>query len=329
MDGGGDQHALTHLGGGVEDGAGGGLTALLVQQHVLAAAGVDREGLVAQHLGDLVGVHARAVDEVAGLHGAAVGGGKDVALGGLLNGDHLKVQLKLRAVVHGVADGGDGQAVGAHDGTRGSIESAGQVGVEVGLHGEKLLLLHDAQTLHAVCHAAAVDILYLGALVLKGHHQRAVALVTDTQLGADLLHHLGAADVHAGLHGACLGVKARVDDGGVGGGGTACHVVLLVHNANSQIIRGQSAGDHTAHNTRADHGNVKHSVIPLYCFLAQKKMHLGAGKEPGPLHLQISALFRMKTLYHIRLFLSSSHFAQKITKILLTSRPACAIMTVL
>ena len=61
----------------------------------------------------------------------------------------------------------------------------------------------------------------------------------------------------------------------------------------------------------------------------EKKMLQGAGKEPGPLHLQISALFRMKTLYHIRLFLSSSHFTQKNTKILLTRCPACAIMTVL
>ena len=227
---------------------------------------MDGEGLVAQHLGDLVGEHARRVDEVAGLHGTAVGGGEGIALGGLLDGDHLKVQSQLGTVVHGVADGGDGQAVGAHNGTRGRIESAGQVGVEVGLHSEQLLLLHDAQTLHAVCHAATVDILYLGALVFKGHHQRAVALVADTQLGADLLHHLGAADVHAGLHGACLGVKARVDDGGVGGGGTTRHVVLLVHDANFQIIRGKSAGDHTAHNTRADHGNVEHSSFPLIGF---------------------------------------------------------------
>ena len=272
MDGGAHQHALTHLGGGVEDGAGGGLTALLVKQHVLAAAGVDREGLVAQHLGDLVGEHARRVDEVAGLHGAAVGGGKPKAfgfpeaLGGLFNGNYLKVQLKLRAVVHGVADGGDGQAVGAHNGTCGRIESAGQVRVEVGLHSEQLILLHDAKPLHTVLHTAAVDGLHLGALILKGYHQRAVALVADPQLGADLLHHLGAAHVHAGLHGACLGVKARVDNGGVGGGSPACHVVLLVHDANFQIIRGKSAGDHTAHNTRADHGNVEHSVFPLIGF---------------------------------------------------------------
>ena len=91
---------------------------------------------------------------------------------------HLKIQEQLRAVVHGVAHGGDGQLIGADDRPCGRMEGAGHGPGQARLQPPGLLPVYDPQLLHAVCHSPGVELFDgLPVLVPEAYDHGAVPAV--------------------------------------------------------------------------------------------------------------------------------------------------------
>ena len=144
----------------------------LVQQHVLTGTGNDGEEAVTGHLGHLVGIAAGAVEKVSALHRFPFGGsdGKAVIL---LDFNDLEIPLQFHAVVHGVANGGNGQVIGADDARIGHIQSLADLFGKVGLHFPGFLSGNQFDAVDAVFKAAVIQLLHSRLFLrrAKGNHQ--------------------------------------------------------------------------------------------------------------------------------------------------------------
>ena len=282
MHGGADQNALAVLAGQLEDGvlhkAAGGA----VQQEVIAPAGDDLHGRAACLIVELIRVQTRGVYHHLGL---------DVALGGVqlpaaVHGGHFQhfgVKLELRAVLGGVLGEGKGQAEGAHNAAGGGVQGGHGVVGDVRLHLLQLVLLHDAQALYPVGHAVFIQLVQGGAVLLAhAHNQAAVLLVVEVQLLGQGGHHPAALHVQFGHEGAVGGVKTGMNDGAVGLGGAAAHVLFPFHHQNVCLVAGKLPGDGTAGNACADDHDVIHGEItPFFLLPLQSRVPKAAAGRAG------------------------------------------------
>ena len=125
----------------------------------------------------------------------------------------------------------------------------------------QLLAVNNAQTFHAVCFAPMQQLLQTGlVLFVKAHDQGAVAAVGEVQLVAEALHHAAAGHVELRLFRAGHGVKACVNDGGIGLAGAHAHVLALFAQGNAQVIPAQLPCCGTAHSAAADDDGVINHV---------------------------------------------------------------------
>ena len=223
------QDALAHGGGQLEDGAVHDAAVLLVQQAVFAPAGHGVVLLVAQLVMQRVAVHPGAAHHHPGLH-VAPGGVQGEVVTGALDGLHGGVKLEPAAVFPGVFVEGDGHAEGAHDGAGGGVQRSVHLVAEGRLLLPQCVAPQDFQPLDVVLLAPLVQLPQPGHVrLVEAQHQGAVAPVVKVQLPAQLLHHLAAFHVEAGLQRAGGRVKARVHDGAVGLGGAHAHVLAPLH----------------------------------------------------------------------------------------------------
>ena len=253
----GDQNTLALGSGDLENGMLHPAALGLVQQHVLACPGDDGEEAISCHPGHLIRIAAGTVQQPGALHGLPGGGGDGEAVL-LLNADNLKVSLQLHAIVHGVADGGNGQVIGADDARIGHIQGFADLFGQVRLHLAGFLSGDQPDAVDAVFKAAVVELfqncLFFGCA--EGDHQRTVVLVMDIQLPGRLIKKANALGIHPGLQGAGFRVISAVNDAGVGTGGTHGNIVLFFQKTHPQIVPAQFSGCHTADHAGTDNGNV-------------------------------------------------------------------------
>ena len=243
VDGGGNQHALAVLAGQGKNGVLYVLARLLVQQAVIAPAGGDMNLFLADHVVELVGVHPCGIDHAAGLIGAVVGLNLPAARDGVQAGD-LGVKAELHAVGGGVLRHGDVHAEGAHNTGGGGVEDAHGLFGQVGLQLEDFLpVQNQLHVLDAILDAPLIQGLQVGqGILVDTHHQGAAPVERKIQLLGQVLHHLIALHVQLGHQGSVGGVVACVNNGAVGLGGAAAHVLRLLQHTDFGLVPGQLAG---------------------------------------------------------------------------------------
>ncbi len=261
MDRGRDEDALAHGPGQHEDGVRDVGAGRRVEQLVLAAAGLDGEGLCRRHVVDRVGVDAGGVDDAAGAEGAAVGrDGPGVAVAG--ERGHGRVEGELDAVGAGVLEKGDREAEGVADAGRGRPERGDGLVRDVWLHAEKLFSLDDAKALDAVLAAAFEEGLEAGAGVVGGaDDERSDAHEGELEVAREVVEEGVTLDVEAGHERAGTRVEAGVDDGGVGLGGSAADVVGGLEHEEAALVAGKLAGRGAAAHARTDDDDVVDVVL--------------------------------------------------------------------
>ena len=231
----------------------------MVQQEVVAPAGGDGHGVVRHHVVQLVGIHARGVHHHPGLH-IPLGGGQPPAAVHLLNAGDLGVELEFHPVAGGVLRQGEGEPEGAHDGPGGGVQGGHRLVADIGLHFDQLIPLHNAQALHPVGHAVFIQLVQGGAVVLADHdHKASVILIGEIQLLGQRGHHPAALHVQPGHERAVGRVVPRVDDGAVGLGGAAAHILLPLQHQHVRPVAGHLPGNGAAGYPCADDGNINHA----------------------------------------------------------------------
>ena len=208
---------------------------------------------------ELVGVQPGGVDHHLGLH-VPLGGGHLPAAVDLLNARDLTVELELDAVAGGVLRQGEGEPEGAHDGPGGGVQGGHRLVADVGFHPDQLVPLHDAQALHPVGHAVFIQLVQRRAVVLADHdHKAAVVLIGEVQLLGQSGHQAAALHVQLGHQRAVGRVVPRVDDGAVGLGGAAAHILLPLQHQHVRPVAGHLPGNGAAGYPCADDGNINHA----------------------------------------------------------------------
>ena len=263
MHGGADQHALTHLGGRLEQGHREGKGLGMIQQVVFALARDDGKRLLgAELVMQPRRVHARAVNHDPGLHGAT-GRFQQVARPAGAHRLHKGIQQEVHPVDRCMVRQGAGQLIGAGDAAGGSQQGAYHARVDVGLQREDLLPLDHAQALHAVGHALLVQRLDVGALLLrKGQHHRAGLTIGRVHLGAQRRVHPRSLYIELCLERPWFGIEARVHDAAVGFAGALGHVAGALQQGDVRFIARQQSRHGTAHYASADDNDVPFQYEP-------------------------------------------------------------------
>ena len=128
--------------------------------------------------------------------------------------------------------------------------------------------IDDLQLLHAVCHAVLIELLQTGQIILAhANDQTAVLNESEIQILRQLGHHQVALKIHFRHQRAMLCVKAGMDNGAVGLGGAAAHVLAALHYADLGLVAGQEAGNGAAGHTGADDDDVIHVNVPPNMFV--------------------------------------------------------------
>ena len=217
MDGWRYEHALAHGSGEHKDGvihvvAGGG-----VEQVVLALTRNDGELVVrCRHLVvDEVGIDAGSIHNGLGVEGLLpCRHGPGIAFAGNLG--YGRVETELHAIGGGVLRERYREAERVNDAARGGPKRAHGFVCDVGLHGNKLRAINDAQVRHAVGLATSTQ--HLKAVHIgfaHAYHERTIVYDGEVELLCPFVHQAVALDVEHRHERFRLRVKARVHDGGV------------------------------------------------------------------------------------------------------------------
>ena len=273
-----DQHALAELAGQLEDGMRDEIAGILVQQAVIAAPRRDVQLARRDHVVQHVRIDARRVDHVPRFKIAVVRvDGPEAVLPGKA-GD-FGVELEFHAVVERILCQRDRQIERADDAAGRGPERGDRVLRHVRLQLVQALRVHDLQLLDAVFHAVFIQRPQLRQILL-GHadDERAVHFERKIQILRQLRHHKIALEVHFRHQTAVRGVEARVDDGAVGLGGAAAHVLRLFQHQHPALVARQIPRDCAAGHTGADDDNVVQkdsSFSAKECRAAQESLPVG------------------------------------------------------
>ena len=275
VDGGAYQNALAQFAGQLEHRMAHESAGLLVQQAVIAPAGGNMQlPLLGHHIVQHVRVHARGVDHIPGLEVAAVRmNGPAAAASG--EARYLCIEPEFHAVGISVLRQGNGHVKGADNTAGGGPQGGHGVFADVWLQFVKTFTVYNFQPLHTVLHTVFIEGLK-SRHILLGHtdHQRAVHLERKIQIFGKLGNHPVAPDVHFGHEAAVGSVKARVDNGAVGLGGAAAHILCPLQNQHFPLIAGQIPGYRAAGDTRADNNY----IVQMERLLQQKS---GSPRKPS------------------------------------------------
>ena len=139
------------------------------------------------------------------------------------------------------------------------------------------LRVHDLQLLDAVFHAVFIQRPQLRQILL-GHadDERAVHFERKIKILRKLRHHEIAFEIHFCHQASVRGVEARVDNGAVGLGGAAAHILCLFQHQHPSLIAGQVPRDRAAGNACADNDDV---VQKDSSFICQRKS--GSPNKPS------------------------------------------------
>ena len=226
--------------------------ALPVQQKVLPPARVNPYGRVSCHLRDFVRMDTCGIHHVPGPHRPRVSaaGGDLIATFFSIDMPNLEIQQQIHPVVHGVADGGDGQLVWADDGGGGGVERTGYLIRQGRLQRPCLLPFQDAQLFHAVADSSGIECTYHTFVFFsEAYDQRPIPPIRHAQLSGHCLHHPGTAHVQPGFQASLRRVISRMDDTGIRMGRPHRHIVFLLQDAHLEVICRQGPGQHPSHDS--------------------------------------------------------------------------------
>ena len=263
MDGGGHQHALARRAGTWKDHVRDPAPLRFVQQVVLPPDAPQRKGVGRGQIVEPVRLEAGGVEDAAGL--IATGGGlQPPAATHPPDGGDAGAQMDLDSVAYGGLCQGQAVFPGGADGGGGGMERGDDLGAQAGLQGAGGGAVQQLQAGNSIAQAPGIERLQRGALpCVEGDHQGACGPIGNVQLAAQLSGQRGAADVAAGHEGAGLRVIPGMENGGVGLGGAAGHIVLPLQHRYGQPIFGQligrcGAGDAAANEDDIEHGGTSH-----------------------------------------------------------------------
>ena len=139
------------------------------------------------------------------------------------------------------------------------------------------LRVYDLQLLYAVFYAVFIQRAQLRQVLLgHTHNKRAVHFERKIKILRKLRHHEIAFEIHFCHQASVRGVEACVDNGAVGLGGAAAHILCLFQHQHPSLIAGQVPRDRAAGNACADNDDV---VQKDSSFICQRKS--GSPNKPS------------------------------------------------
>ena len=213
----------------------------LVDNHILATAGID---LVAAHAcqpGHVVGVKAGGVDrQLAAHHSPACSDLESAELSG--NAFHRGLHQDVHAVGRGRLGQGDGQAKRTDD-RRGGYVHCG-VTADIGLHALDLLGVDNLQGGNAIGVTQRFQSLQIGCFRgAEGDDQFPDALERDVERRAQFFKHCGAQDVQPRFQRSFRDVESGVHHAAVLAAGAARYVRLFFQDDHAQLIAAEFPRD--------------------------------------------------------------------------------------
>ena len=196
------------------------------------------------------------VEDEPALHVPLVGADPPALLRPLQAGDGV-LQLQVGAVEHRRLRQGQTVLPGGADGGGGGVEHGAHLGGQVWLQAAGFFAGENLQPGHAVgLTPAEQDLQGLFVLFGEGGHKGAAPAVGHIQRRAQLSCQLCAPHVESGHQGARFRVVPGVENGGVGLGGAAGHIVGPLQHADAQLVPGQMEGRRCAGDAAADDNDV-------------------------------------------------------------------------
>ena len=234
-----------------------------------ALSGMDGEVALVHHLCDIVAVQTGSVDDPRSLK-VTLGGmyAVDLAIGNIHTGD-LAVQHELDTVLRGVLS----QRLHIQElidlTVTGAVDTAQDLGVQHRLHVQNILRGQDLVVIDAVLEGTLGEGLGGRQLVgVQNGGDGAALHDRHIQIPADGHQHAvgdGTQPVFQRAHGHG---GAGGEQAGVGLGGIAAHVIVLVAYSYLQLVFGKLSGDGAANGAGADNQYISfHVLLSPYCRL--------------------------------------------------------------
>ena len=276
-----DQNALAELAGQLEDGMRDEAARILVQQAVIAAPRRDVQLAGRYHVVQHVRIDARGVDDIARFKIAVIGVDRPIAVLPRKAGD-FGIELEFHAVVKGILCQRNGQIERADDAAGRRPECGDGVFRHVRLQLVQALRIHDLELLYAVFHAVFIQRAQLRQILLgHAHNERAVHFERKIKILRKLRHHEIAFEIHFCHQASVRGVESGVDNGAVGLGGSAAHVLRLFQHQHPPLVAGQVPRDRAAGNACADDDDVVQKDSSFICQRKSGSPNKPSGRRVG------------------------------------------------
>ena len=178
---------------------------------------------------------------------------------GLLHGNDGKAAEIRRTVVHGIAQRGNGQAIGTYHRASGCVQGASRPRSRIWFKPVQLIRVQNLQAENAIFLSLPVQS-FNGVPVplVKSQNQGSVLPVIHTQFGGGAGHKRRAPDAQPRLQTARSGIKARVHNPAVRTGGAGRRVICPLQNTDRNLIPAKNPGSHTPCDASPDHCHIIH-----------------------------------------------------------------------
>ena len=193
--------------------------------------------------------YAGAVDQhLAGIFPLGGGYMPQAVIFPLDTGD-LRIQVEFSTVQGSMIRQGEGHFIGAGQAAGGGVQGAEHFRVGVGLHGQHLIPLKDAQIRHTVCLALLQQRFQCVTVFLrKAQYQGAGATIRNPQLLGKGGIHPCTFHIQLGLQCSGMRIKPGMNDAAVGFAGTLGHITASIDHGQAALV----AAEHSCKGTACD-----------------------------------------------------------------------------
>ena len=213
------------------------ISGALIQQAVISPSGCYVYLCPADHVVELIGMDSCRVDHIAGLIHALICFQSPSAL---YPADirHLSVKFKVHAVGIGIFRQRNIQIKGTYDACRRRIENARHLICQIGLHFlYSRLIRDDFQILYTVLNPPLIQSSQVRQrLLIQTYHKGSAGIKGKIQLPCQFRHNLVSFHIQPGHKRAFRRVVSGMDNGTVGLGSAAAHILLPLQDTGIHLI---------------------------------------------------------------------------------------------
>ena len=231
-----DEDSLAQLCGLLENRMGNKISRLFIQKDILPFPGSDMKLPSAHHIVEPIRINA------CGIHNAACfinscGGGNAITVRRFFNVLCFRIKMELHAVLKGIFRKSDCHLKGTDNPACGGIQHGCHLRRQIRLQLMYFLSGNDTHIGNAVGFGALPEYLKPGQILfIKTENQGAISFKWKIQFFGERIHHAVSRHVHSGLQRAGNRIIPRMDNGAVGLGGTAAHILLPLQDSQLQLV---------------------------------------------------------------------------------------------